>query len=118
MTGMKRNFCTHNELGFAFAFNDNDRLLNKSSLYYNYLSDISALEEKSERLRLLYVGCTRAKEKLFVCCAPNAGGTKSYENVINDKIKYISRLRNNSEIEGIVSDASTMLDWMRLCGIL
>ncbi len=114
MTGMKRNFCTHNELGFAFAFNDNDRLLNKSSLYYNYLSDISALEEKSERLRLLYVGCTRAKEKLFVCCAPNAGGTKSYENVINDKIKYISRLRNNSEIEGIVSDASTMLDWIML----
>lgn len=57
----------HNSMGCAFEFADNGRIRNKYNLYFNYLKRVKTMEDKSERMRLFYVGCTRAKEKLFVC---------------------------------------------------
>ena len=73
---------------------DNSKLMRKTSLYYDKLSKESKAEEKSEKLRLLYVGCTRAKERLFVSYAPIIYSNTTYEKVIERKVGIVDRLRN------------------------
>lgn len=110
-------YCSHNKLGFAFRFMDNSKLMKKTTLYYDRLSKVSKAEEKSEKLRLLYVGCTRAKERLFISFAPDVNGKTTFESVIENKIKIVNRLRNiyskqSDSLEDIISDGKTMLDWI------
>lgn len=114
-----KGYCLHNKLGFAFSFMDNSKLMRKTSLYYDKLSKESKAEEKSEKLRLLYVGCTRAKEKLFVSYAPIIYSNTTYEKVIERKAGIVDRLRNiyskqGDSLENVVADAETMLDWITI----
>lgn len=102
----------HNELGCAFRFLAERQRIMKKSIYYDYLRKHTILDEKSERLRLLYVGCTRAKEKLFLCCAPTYKSNESFEQSLNRKRQYISSLAGRRDISDIVSDANSMLDWV------
>ncbi|MBR1422743.1 MAG: UvrD-helicase domain-containing protein [Ruminococcus sp.] len=102
----------HNELGCAFRFLTERQRIVKKSIYYDYLRNLTVLDEKSERLRLLYVGCTRAREKLFLCCAPSYKSNETFEHALQKKRQYLSSLAGKCDISDTVSEANSMLDWV------
>ncbi|WP_295210587.1 UvrD-helicase domain-containing protein [Ruminococcus sp.] len=116
----QNSFKSHNEYGFAFKFKDKEKLIEKTSVYYENLRMICDNEEKSEKLRLLYVACTRAKERLFICCAPqHSKSNTTYDSYIEKKVQYIENAANLSTkagdtLEKTAIEANTMLDWVML----
>lgn len=52
--------------GAGLSFLDYKSLTKRSTIFWDYIAEKNASELLSEELRLLYVACTRAKEKLFV----------------------------------------------------
>lgn len=64
----------HKSKGYALTLNDRRLNVNRRNLYYEYLSDILDNEQRSERMRLFYVGCTRAKEKLIMILSAEKSG--------------------------------------------
>lgn len=72
----------HKDLGCAFGLEDKRLRVRRENLYYDYLSDIMDSELKSERMRLLYVGFTRAMEKLTVVCSCEKSGRTGSERIL------------------------------------
>lgn len=64
----------HKTLGCAFDIKDRRLNVKRVNLFYDYLADVLEKEQKSERMRLFYVGCTRAKEKLILVCSNEKTG--------------------------------------------
>ncbi len=56
----------HNELGFGMKYADAEHSYYQSTMMSDFVGEANRREETSELLRLLYVGMTRAKEKLIV----------------------------------------------------
>ena len=106
----------HKSLGCAFEMKDSRLNVRRVNLYYDYLADILEREQKSEKMRLFYVGCTRAKEKLILVCSNEKAGRTSHD-------KLLERLRNavkdSAAFERIpselVSAQVSMLDWVVVC---
>ena len=105
---------THNELGCAFKFLTDNQGIRKSSVYYKYLSQIEKNDAVSEAMRLYYVGCTRAKEKLFVCYAPSYDRDESFEKAISAQAKIVDSIRNKTDITEQVQSVRTMLGWVTM----
>lgn len=105
----------HNRYGCGFAFSDKSRLREKYNLLYNDLSVIKANEDKSERMRLFYVGCTRAKEKLFIVYAFE---TKTNSNFTNRKLKakaLAERAGMYPKLPAkLVQSGNNMLEWVTM----
>ncbi len=59
--------------GAGLSFLDYKSLTKRSTIFWDYIAEKNASELLSEELRLLYVACTRAKEKLFVVLDINDG---------------------------------------------
>ena len=86
----------------AIVKSEIDKISNKASdIDYMYQSKIDVIKEK---IRLLYVGITRAKEMLILSCSlykdENDVGKKNREQkpsiYINELDKYIQQKRNNN----------------------
>ena len=103
---------THNELGCAFRFLSDGRSIRKSSIYYKYLYSIEKNDSVSEAMRLFYVGCTRAKEKLFLSFAPAYKINDSFANALLKKAAVADGLSNKTDITVRVQSAGSMLDWV------
>ncbi len=104
---------------FSFELTDAAHHMVKTNILHKKLAEQNTLEEKSERLRLLYVGCTRAREKLFISVSPKCNristptsGKTRIENVIVNA----DRCSNNDELIECISSYDNMLSWL-MCGL-
>ena len=71
-----------------------------------------ARDEKSEELRVLYVGLTRAKQKLIIVSTPPSGADKYLGNISK-------KLAGEREISPYsVRSATSISDWMTMCAML
>ena len=102
----------HKSEGCAFRLKDRRLNVERVNLYYDHLAELLEREQKSEKMRLFYVGCTRAKEKLILVCSNERSGRTSREKMmqmIRDAVK------NSAETDKIPSDTAaeqdTMLAW-------
>ncbi len=103
----------------AVACSDDGRMgyvLYDKSLFRKYrtfqqtlLTEEQALATRSEEMRLLYVGLTRAKQKLFVNLKC---GEKAMKRVLSMTDECVV---NNSDIREQVSQAKCFADWFWLC---
>jgi len=76
----KSEICINKELGIGIKhFNSELRVLN-NGIFYDACKKKNRLEENSERIRLLYVAITRAKNKLILI----ANKAKEYKKIIRD----------------------------------
>ena len=73
------------------------------------LTDEKVNQNRSEEMRLLYVGMTRAKQKLFIDLRCNKKIRKRVEAQIADCVI------NNSDIAPLVCSAKTYADWIWAC---
>ncbi len=69
------------KLGIGLPYVDVERRLRYASLPNTLIKHYNAKEENAEEMRLLYVGLTRAKEKLIISCT-NGGQSKVWMNPI------------------------------------
>ena len=69
-------------------------------------------DEKSEELRVLYVGLTRAKQKLILVTSPQYGAVSYLEGISNK----LAGERNISPY--VVRSAGSMSDWLTMCAML
>ena len=111
----KQKINLHNDFGCAFQYSDNSKLLSKYNLIDRKLERICNAEDKSEKMRLLYVGCTRAKEKLFISYSFQLSKKMKAENAKAKRRNIISSLMNCEGIpEYIAAEQESMLDWITL----
>lgn len=102
----------HNTKGFAFNFSDVPNLINRRNPYCDYLVGELSDEEKSERMRLFYVACTRAKEKLFISYAVNVPKNSTFEKSIDLQKKTAAEAENITP--EVVLSQKSILSWVTL----
>lgn len=104
---------------FAFEISDEKLHIKKTNPYFKLLHDQNVIEEKSEKMRLLYVGCTRAKEKLFISCSPNHNRVT---NVVSAKRKLAGLMlelyadSTEQNVHSFITKCNSMLEWI-FCGL-
>lgn len=105
----------HNSLGFGFEFSERSKCVKKKNLYWERLKAECIQEDKSERMRLLYVGCTRAKEKLFVSYALRSDKRTTFEKEKDKMRALVCGLENSPVIppEKVISQEN-MLSWITI----
>ena len=106
------NLITHNDLGCAFRFTSPDGIIKHHSLYYEQLKKTDANEAKSEAMRLMYVGCTRAREQLFICYAPSYKTNETFEAAVMKKCLLAESVGDSARLTQLVTDCKSMLDWL------
>ena len=60
------SLCMHPELGVSIPYYRQDLLIERNTARHQAFMDCIAMEEKSERVRQLYVAMTRAKERMIL----------------------------------------------------
>lgn len=112
MCGASRRFNTkdlsetvlvHPELGLGPKFTDTERGVEYSTLARNAIELRAKRELLSERMRLLYVALTRAKERLFITAS-----MKEPEK----KLQKLSSMVNNPMPPAVLSSASDFATWL------
>lgn len=101
----------HPDYGIALKRRDTALNVTYNTLPRKALSLELKRAEKSEELRILYVGMTRAKEKLIMTC--------SYQYPNNYLSKIASMLSSNDRISPfVVRSANKSSDWILMCAML
>lgn len=84
----RSNLVKHDDLGFAFKYIDLEKSISYDTLSRQVIINKLLEDKLSEELRLLYVGLTRAKEKLYLSGISN--------DIQKDLEKYILLANNQS----------------------
>ena len=63
-------------------------------------------------MRLMYVGCTRAREQLFICYAPSYKTNETFEAAVMKKCLLAESVGDSSRLTQLVTDCKSMLDWL------
>lgn len=114
--GQKERLKLHREPFYAFEIKDKSLYVRRKNLYCDHLSNILDNETKSERMRLFYVGCTRAKEKLILVCTIEKQGNKKAENVKADLCRVAEKASKFDRIPAqTVLAQDSMLAWTVMC---
>lgn len=101
----------HPDYGIALKRRDTALNITYNTLPRKALALELKRAEKSEELRILYVGMTRAKEKLIMTC--------SYQYPKNYPSKIASLLSSNDRISPFaVRSANKSADWILMCAML
>ena len=103
----------HQDLGFGPQYIDANRRIEFKTLAKKAISIISKKEIMSEEMRVLYVGLTRAKEKLII-----TGMQKDVNKALSEKQTMIDLYRKIDEKNKInpflIQKYKTYLDWLEL----
>ncbi len=100
---------------FAYETSDTAHHMTKTNIYFSQHLDNNTLEERSERLRLLYVGCTRAQEKLFISVSPNCDKrTKASSGKLSLEKTFVkaAKCADSQELIKLISSCNNMLSWL------
>ena len=104
---------------FAFETSDTIRDIIKTNILFKDMHDKSVLEDRSEKLRLFYVGCTRAKEKLFLSMSPKCNGNikaQTGRNTVKNVYRQACNCADAIQMEKLVAECDNMLYWL-MCGL-
>lgn len=104
---------------FSFDTQDIKHHMVKENIVHRKYKKLNVLEEKSEKLRLLYVACTRAQEKLFISISPDVSGkTKVSTGKLNleNALVKADRCTCREELEEHIASCSNMLEWL-MCAL-
>lgn len=107
----------HNNKGFAFNYQNGEHLLECTNPYYSNLKNICCNEDRSEKMRVFYVACTRAKEKLFISYYLKSNKRTTVEKIFDKQRKLAERMVDigNGKIpEESVLAHDTMLSWVTM----
>lgn len=91
--------------GAGLSFLDYKTLTKRSTIFWDYIAEKNASELLSEELRLLYVACTRAKEKLIVVLSVN-------DNTAQRAAEYASEVTGHIVPPSLTKRATCAQDWM------
>ena len=100
---------------FSFDTQDREHHMVKENIINRKYKMSNELEEKSEKLRLLYVACTRAQERLFISVSPDvSGNTKAATGklYLENALVNADRCTNTEELIEHISSCSNMLEWL------
>jgi ATP-dependent helicase/nuclease subunit A len=108
---LNKNILYHDELGFGPDFIDLEKRFSIGTLAKEAIKKKMKIETLSEEMRILYVACTRAKEKLII-----TGAVRKIEKSI-EKWMSSASLDYNLILSSEVLKAKSYLDWfgMVLC---
>lgn len=110
--GRREKLKLHKSLGCAFELRDRRLNVKRVDLYEKFLSDVLEQEQKSERMRLFYVGCTRAKEKLFLVCSSEKTGRITSDRLMESLREAVKASANSDPVRSeIVNEQETALAW-------
>lgn len=108
---LNKNILYHDELGFGPDFVDLEKRVSIGTIAKEAIKKKMKLETLSEEVRILYVACTRAKEKLII--------TGTVNNIQKSIEKWISSasLDYNLILPSEILKGKSYLDWigMSLC---
>lgn len=99
--------------GLAYKLKDRTSLVSYNTVDSLRISNLKSLERRSEKMRLMYVALTRAKERLFIPLSLTKNKT-----TINKVSSYIDIIKYENKIPSyLVKKADNMQDWllMLLC---
>ena len=106
----------HKTMGCAFVLKDRRLNVKRADLYYDHLSDVIVREHKSERMRLFYVGCTRAKEKLIFVLSNEKTGHVTRSRIMEKLRDAVKASAKYDRIPAdIVSAQENVLTWTVMC---
>lgn len=108
---LNKNMLYHDELGFGPDFVDLEKRFSIGTLAKDAIRKKMKIETLSEEMRILYVACTRAKEKLII-----TGAVRNTEKAI-ERWSSSASLDNNRILSSEVLKGKSYLDWigMALC---
>ena len=108
---LNKNMLYHDELGFGPDFIDLEKRFSIGTLAKDAIRKKMKIETLSEEMRILYVGCTRAKEKLIITGAVR-NTQKSLERWNSSASLDYARILSSEVLKG-----KSYLDWigMALC---
>lgn len=108
---LNKNMLYHDELGFGPDFIDLEKRFSIGTLAKEAIKKKMKIETLSEEMRILYVACTRAKEKLIV-----TGAVRNIQKSIERWIASAS-LDHNLILSSEVLKGKSYMDWlgMSLC---
>lgn len=93
----------------GFILHNKNFVRRYKTFQHTLLKDEKSEDTRSEEMRLLYVGMTRAEQKLFVTLKC---GQKSKEKLL----KLVENcVINDSNINNLVAEANSFSDWLWLC---
>lgn len=102
----------HNDFGYGLNFYEKKINVKRKNIYSDYMSVLCKGEDKGERMRLFYVGCTRAKEKLFLVCAHKHNGREKLENKQAEMRETLRSAVNCEKLSPqLVLEQDTVLKW-------
>ena len=108
---LNKNILYHDELGFGPDFVDLEKRVSIGTIAKEAIKKKMKLETLSEEVRILYVACTRAKEKLII--------TGTVNNIQKSIEKWVSSasLDYNLLLPSEILKGKSYLDWivMSLC---
>lgn len=108
---LNKNMLYHDELGFGPDFVDLEKRFSIGTLAKDAIRKKMKIETLSEEMRILYVACTRAKEKLII-----TGSLKNTEKAI-ERWSGSASLDRTRILSSEVLKGKSYLDWigMSLC---
>lgn len=99
--------CDDGRIGFVLF---DKKLLRKYKTFQrNMLTEERKMDSRSEEMRLLYVGMTRAKQQLFINLKCGKKSLERTEKLIEECVV------NNSSINELTAAAESFSDWLWLC---
>ncbi len=116
--GMGKNFnlrdlnekvLLHQDIGFGPKYINYSRQIEYDTLAKEAIKEVSKREEISEEMRVLYVGLTRAKEKLIL-----VGTSKEVEKELEEKQELLENFNEEKLPAELVGKYRTYLDWLEL----
>ncbi|MGN0164417.1 MAG: helicase-exonuclease AddAB subunit AddA [Candidatus Ornithomonoglobus sp.] len=99
----------HKELGIGLPYIYYDEHYTRDTKIKETIAQINKNELTAERMRLLYVALTRAREKLYVIASVNTGEDVT-EEALNDTWK--SKLSYGKMLPSVALTARGFFDWM------
>lgn len=106
---LNKSILYHDELGFGPDFVNIEKRVSIGTIAKEAIKKKMKLETLSEEVRILYVACTRAKEKLIIT------GTVSNMQKSIEKWMSSASLDNNIIFASEVLKGKSYLDWIGMC---
>ncbi|TVP84371.1 MAG: helicase-exonuclease AddAB subunit AddA [Alkalicoccus sp.] len=104
MMDLNNSYLKHKELGFAARYIDPTNRVSYPTLYYYVMKERLRREMLAEEMRILYVGMTRAEEKLIL-----TGSVNNYDKSLK---KWTGHLPALEIPETMRAGAKTFFDWI------
>ena len=101
--------------GYGFKISDVPNMIRLENPYGDYIRSENIAEEKSEKMRLFYVACTRAKEKLFISYTFKVNGKTSLETSMKNQRDVIEKMKNVETIPSeMILEQKSILSWVTM----